>query len=70
MAYDKDPSETKDDLESMIDRHGLRLIASLLIDICQEKAEHIETTWQDKITAKPWTRAAKEFERAWSKIDI
>jgi hypothetical protein len=64
-----DATQAKYDLEDMIDKNGLRTIASLLIDICREKAEHIETNWQDKTTAKPWARAAKEFERAWSKID-
>ena len=46
----KDMSE----LESMIDRLGMSEIMLLLVHICDEKAEHIRSNWQDEGLAKRW----------------
>jgi hypothetical protein len=48
-------------LEAMIDRHGIIHIATAIELICNEKASHIETNWQDKKLAKKWDKAATRF---------
>tara|TARA_R110002073_G_scaffold327139_1_gene507566 strand:+ start:479 stop:769 length:291 start_codon:yes stop_codon:yes gene_type:complete len=42
------------ELESMIDRLGMSEIMLLLVHICDEKAEHIRSNWQDEGLAKRW----------------
>jgi hypothetical protein len=46
-------------LETMIDRHGLPVVLIWLAEICNDKAEHITTNWQDTTTAKTWERNAR-----------
>lgn len=56
----KTPSDT-DILESMIDARGLDHVLLGLECICDEKALHIETNWQDKKTARPWKTMARRI---------
>jgi hypothetical protein len=37
--------------------------------ICSEKAEHIRANWQDKVTARPWDRAANRLYTVVRDID-
>lgn len=48
-------------LEALIDRHGLVCVLNNLAFIADEKAQHLECNWQDKNSAKAWTRAAKRI---------
>jgi hypothetical protein len=48
------------DLESLIDRTSLQEVLMGLSEICSEKADHVETNWQDK----PLARALRTVERA------
>jgi hypothetical protein len=41
-------------LEQFIDQHGLAETLEKIAEICSGKAEHIETNWQDRKTARPW----------------
>lgn len=63
---------TKDDiaerLELMVDRNGLFHVLTGLAIICEEKAEHLRSNWQDEITAKTWQRDANQIERILGKI--
>jgi hypothetical protein len=52
------------DLEKMIDKHGLEYVLQQLACICIAKAEHIETNWQDHLTAAVWGRAHKAIMKA------
>ncbi len=45
-------------LEAMVDAHGLLHVITGLSLICGEKAIHIQTNWQDKSLAKVWGKAA------------
>ncbi len=54
---------TKDDLEMMIDKCGLSKVLFFIAEICHEKADHVETNWQDKALAKEWSKDAKTVER-------
>lgn len=57
MADRKD----SDELEQMIDRHGLASVLSMVADICYEKSEHIESNWQDRQLAKLWTKCGTKL---------
>lgn len=62
--------QEKHDLESIIDSLGLSTTLCLMADICREKSEHIQTNWQDKITARPWEKAAKRIETLSNRTDV
>jgi hypothetical protein len=48
----------KDLLEQMIDSSNLFAILELIEVICEEKAEHLRSNWQDEALTKAWSRAA------------
>lgn len=41
-------------LERMVDSFDLAGVIDALADICEAKAEHVATAWQDTRTAKLW----------------
>jgi len=45
-------------LESVIDINGMSFLLEKIGVICQKKAEHIRTNWQDVVLAEKWERAA------------
>lgn len=65
MTMIPENSPEADGLEGLIDRYGLASVISALAEICDGKADHIETNWQDRVTARPWRRAARALS-AWS----
>ena len=69
MHYSKQ-SELIAKLESLIDSATLFDVTIALALVCAEKAEHIETTWQDKATAKPWIKSEREITKAARTIAI
>lgn len=53
-----------DDLETMIDQHGLAAVLEALAFVCHEKADHCITNWQDRTLAIAWRKAAQAVEHA------
>jgi hypothetical protein len=49
-------------LEAIIDRESLHSTIGNLIEICHQKADHLESYWQDSQTAKLWAKNAKELD--------
>jgi hypothetical protein len=43
-----------DDLESMVDKHGMINIMLGLVHICDEKADHVRCNWQDLVLSGAW----------------
>ncbi len=58
------------ELEVYIDKTSLSNVLDELADICNEKAEHIRTNWQDGLLAKEWEKAAKALEHLSFKVTI
>jgi len=56
-------------LEAMIDRHGLLHIVTALELICDDKAGHIAVNWQNARSAKPWASASAALWTAARTID-
>jgi hypothetical protein len=51
-------------LEKLIDRVGVAMVLEHIANICELKAEHIEATWQEPATARPWRDAANTIDGA------
>tara|TARA_B100000214_G_C23552848_1_gene439234 strand:- start:103 stop:327 length:225 start_codon:yes stop_codon:yes gene_type:complete len=54
----------KEEIEAIIDRVGMLCFIDTVIDICEEKADHIRTNWQAENLAKVWDRKAKVLNDA------
>lgn len=50
-----DPMEEA--VEDYIDKHGMVHMLTLLINVCYEKADHVQVNWQDRSLASAWRRA-------------
>lgn len=62
------PRDEEDELEAMIDSHGLAAILESLEEICNGKADHLSTNWQDERAARVWIRARDAMLHATDKI--
>ena len=51
-------------LEAMIDTDGLQEVLDTLGIICQEKAEHIQASYQDTSLSEVWRKVADRLDRA------
>lgn len=60
---------SQDCLEGLVDRIGLKATIELLAVICEEKAEHVMSNWQDQITAAAWRRSAQAIDKVVPKIE-
>lgn len=45
-----------EDLEKLIDAHGLTHVLVGLACVCNEKAEHLRANWQDEPAANSWAK--------------
>lgn len=52
------------DLESMIDSTTLAIVLDALAAICDEKADHLNTNWQDPTAARHWSDMAGRIATA------
>ena len=51
------------EIEPIVDSSSLADVLFALARMCNEKAEHLESNWQDAITARVWDRAARKIDR-------
>lgn len=63
MVTKKNPRESEPafELEAMIDRYSLAKVCDMLAGICGEKADHIQTNWQDGPLARRWQTASNRL---------
>lgn len=57
-------------LEPMVDASGLADVVLALARMCNEKAEHLATNWQDASAAKQWDKAASLLDRVSAQFNI
>lgn len=57
-------AELERTIEEYIDKHGMTHVLTMLANICYEKAEHVQTNWQDRTMASAWRRGAKRIDKA------
>ena len=55
-------------LEAMVDTAGLRNVVWALAHICWDKAEHVETNWQDDQLARDWNANAAMLDSSAAKL--
>ena len=48
----------EEQLERFIDSHSLKYVIEQIAYICQEKADHVRTSWQDQNLASTWDEDA------------
>lgn len=53
-----------DAIEAMIDKSDLRTVLDAIVAICQAKADHLRTNWQDQVDAGAWEHDARRIELA------
>ena len=61
--------EIKDYIEDKIDQQDLDTVLGYVSEICFEKAQHLETNWQDTISAKQWKKAGLLIDNCRTRID-
>ncbi len=59
MAED---GELEEMLEGIVDRVGLSATLEALATVCGAKADHLESNWQDSVSARPWARLARRLD--------
>jgi hypothetical protein len=52
-----------EELEKLVDKHGVENVVEMLADICWGKVDHIQVNWQDEVLAKYWRKCAREIAR-------
>ncbi len=52
----------KEKLEELIDTFSVSEILRLMSEICDEKADHILTSWQDEPLADWWSKTSNDLE--------
>ena len=57
-----------DMLEQYVDSQGLAGVLDVLAATCREKAEHVQSNWQDARLAELWEKAADIIDRAAAKV--
>lgn len=55
------------ELEELIDKHSLHSLLIALINVCDGKAAHLATNWQDHESAKAWKKVMVALDVAESK---
>jgi hypothetical protein len=62
--------EPKQLLEQFIDGSSLFAVLEMIEVICEEKADHISSNWQDQKLARSWQRAAYRLAAAANSKDV
>ena len=57
------------EIECMVDAHGLAALVEALADVADRKADHIREAWGDKATAGVWQRCARRLHSAHERIE-
>jgi hypothetical protein len=55
-------------LERFVDMVGLDNVIAALREICYEKADHVQTNWQDKKLAAVWNRRGNRLDTVLGKL--
>ena len=61
--------EMQTELELMVDKTNLRSVLQLLMNICFDKAQYLETNWQDESGANSWNRDGNRLEGWYTQVE-
>jgi hypothetical protein len=59
-----------DQLEQLVDAHGLERVVEALSVVCGDKADHVLIYWQDHALAVAWDRASRRLHSASLAINL
>lgn len=60
----------KEQIEKLIDTHGVVNVLHAISEICGEKADHIRSSYNDKVLAKAWDANAGIINTAAGRIHV
>lgn len=60
----------RDALEALVDRHTAKGVLNALSQICEDKAEHVRTNWQDENLAKNWDHVGQRCYELAAKVSV
>jgi hypothetical protein len=55
-------AQIQDQLEMLLDKSSVAAILEVLSNICAEKADHIQTNWQDGGLATEWREMSDKLQ--------
>lgn len=65
-----DNKQLTEQLEKLVDLHGMKAVVESLAEVCTLKAAHLNENWQDfGAQPKAWDRIGKSLESLAAKID-
>lgn len=70
MTNTMNPEKLQYELEELIDKVDLLHVLAAISDICQVKAEHLQSNWQDEYASKLWAKSSKLIDAAISKLPV
>jgi hypothetical protein len=62
MLINQNKPDAMETIETLIDKSSVNYVLNVVAQICFEKSDHIEANWQDKNTAKEWSKLAVKIE--------
>lgn len=62
--------EVQESIEQLIDSTTLDSVLGALVAVCDAKAEHLLSNWQDKQAAAAWRRASNAIYTARKRCDV
>jgi hypothetical protein len=62
------PVDALELIEEMIDKSSVKRVVTLVAEVCELKAQHVQEAWQDSGLAKTWEHDAKALINFVSKL--
>lgn len=59
----KKAQDLQNEIETLIDKHGVGNLLNSMANVCFEKAIHIRENWQDVSLAKDWDKNGQKIAR-------
>ena len=70
MSHINATQTVKDATEAYIDDLGVARLLDALADVCRDKAEHLESNWQDHAAGHDWEHAAKQIDQLACRVRV
>jgi hypothetical protein len=68
MYTEPEFTRLQNEIEALLDRHPIDELVAALAEVCDHKADHVMSNWQDKHLAKLWQRNAIALNQVQAKL--
>lgn len=68
MYTEPEFTKLQHEVEALLDCHPIDEIIAAIAEVCDHKADHVMTNWQDKYLAKLWRRNAIALNQVQAKL--